>query len=223
MASKKRVEVSGELKAELAALSHEQLEAVGKLAASMTGGRFVTKEKATNVASGGKHVRAETLYEALAVELYRKRRMESKPFQVLLARQDKMAKALIEKHAELDRFLDTACGKRPLTDPERFKLYAFTANIVASALVKAEMSMNLNTLINWLSQAPNLYDQQFPSYTRAGLLHTIVGAVLQQPITGQAGSVIDVRREPEERKRQNAQALRARYKHRYKSDKEKTR
>lgn len=219
MATTKRVPVPGHIKTELAALTPDQLEAVAKLAASMAGGKYVPKDKVTKVDSGGRYARAEALYDALAVELYRKRRLESKPFQLLLSRQDAMAKTLLEKQQELDRFLDAACQSRPLTEAERFKLYAFSANLVAGALVKAELSMSMNTLINWLGQAPNHYDQQFPGYVRAGLLHSIVGAVLQQPVGGQSGSVVDVRREPKDRKKQTAQDLRARYRHRYQSDK----
>lgn len=200
MSRSKKATVPGHLKAELATLDTGQLEAVAKLAASLLGGTFTPKEKVLRAETGGQHARAEALYDALAVELMRKRSTESKPFQLLLSRQDQVAKNMLEKHAELDRFLDRACGSYKLTEGERLKFYTFTANIIANALVNAEMTMTIATLVSWLSHAPSEIDKQFPGYVRAGVLHTIIGAVLQIPVTGSKGALVEVRNKKDDNK-----------------------
>ncbi|MDK1290144.1 hypothetical protein [Pseudoalteromonas umbrosa] len=184
-----RVSVPTELKSELAALSHEELQAVGKLVATMTGGKFVASDKVTKVDTGGQFSRSESLYSAITDYLYTETRHRAKNFQLLLAQQDKQAKALIEKQRAFDQFLDEATGSHELTEAERYKFYTITANLIGASLKELKVVFTVNTMINWLDKAPVLFDCEFPSYIKSGLLHMVVFASLQKRVAGKSGIV----------------------------------
>lgn len=185
----KKVTLPQELKAELASLSTEELEAVGKLVASMTGGKFVINEKVTKVATGGQHSQAESLYTALADYMYSENKQRSKPFQILLSSQDNVAKLAVAKVKEFDLFLDEATGKHELTMAERLKFYTIVANLIGSALKDMKVVFTMSTMLHWLDKAPVLFDREFPSYIKSGLLHMVVFASLQKRVKGKSGHV----------------------------------
>ena len=193
MAAKKtkKVTLPQELKAELASLNTEELEAVGKLVASMTGGKFVVNEKVTKVETGGQHSQAESLYTAIAEYMYSENKQRVKPFQILLSSQDNTAKLAVTKVKEFDLFLDEATGKHELTTAERLKFYSIVANLIGSALKDMKVVFTMNTMLNWLDKAPVLFDREFPSYIKSGLLHMIVFATLQKRVKGKSGHVKD--------------------------------
>lgn len=188
-AKKKKATLPQALKADLAALSHEELEAVGKLVASMTGSKFVVSEKVTKVETGGQHSQAESLYTAMADYMYTENKQRVKPFQILLSTQDSTAKLAVKKVVEFDKFLDEATGKHELTIAERLKFYTIVANLIGSALKDMKVVFTMNTMIGWLDKAPVLFDREFPSYIKSGLLHMVVFATLQKRVKGKSGHV----------------------------------
>ncbi|MCP4528561.1 MAG: hypothetical protein GY833_22000 [Aestuariibacter sp.] len=188
-AKTKKVTIPQALKAELASLSSAELEAVGKLVASMTGGKFVVSDKVTKVDTGGQHSQAESLYTAMADYMYTETRQRVKPFQILLASQDNTAKLAVAKAKEFDKFLDEATGKHELTIAERLKFYTIAANLIGAALKDMKVVFTMSTMLNWLDKAPVLFDREFPSYIKSGLLHMVVFATLQKRVKGKAGHV----------------------------------
>lgn len=211
-----RAKVPPALKAELAGLSQGELEAVARLSASLLGGQFIAKTKVIRAETGGQHERAEAFYDALNDQLFHKLKTRGKPLQVLLSQQDKVAKTFLEQHKTFDAFLDDATGDYTLTEAERLKFYGITANLIASALIKANVTFNMGTLINWITHAPSLINRQFPTYIKSGLIHIVAKAAMQKKIQGHHGAIVEVRRDDElgrlTPKERGRQALRQRYK-----------
>jgi hypothetical protein len=219
----KRAVVPPALKGELASMSTNELEAVAKLTASLLGGKYVPKDKVLRAETGGQHARAEAFYNELANQYYSKTRARSKPFQILLSNQDKMAKSLLVKHKEFEQFIDDATTNHELTEAERLKFYAIGANLIAAALVKSGLTFNMNTLIGWVSNAPSLFNAQFPHYIGSGLLHIIVAAYLQKTVQGKKGALVELKTDEEANKKgggrsQMLQNLRSRKKNQQKAN-----
>lgn len=219
--SAKRVEIPAIIKSELASLTNDELEAVAKLSASLLGGKFVPKEKIIRAETGGQHARAESFYNELASQLFNKTKARARPLQILLSSQDKTAKLFLAKHKEFDQFLEDATGKHELTDGERLKFYTIGANLIASALVEGGFTFNMNTVIGWISNAPSLFNAQFPSYISAGVLHVVIAAYLQNGVKGHTGALVELKAEEHKSngKSKLREALRERTKKRRAADK----
>lgn len=122
--------------------------------------------------SGEVDAREALFYETLSTGMYKTNRSKLPPLRVFKA--GNHYKNMQYSLAALDDYLENLLGKSKIQRIQRAKFYQLFFKLTVEDLTRAEIPVNISTVLNTVERFPGLLDNAFPGYARNGLFLKVI-------------------------------------------------